>query len=256
MFGSDPAPSARAIEIEQLDADASYPPVASVPARPQLSYTVEQEREIVDALISDRENARYTGSAVRYRSGLSDAPPAGPANIARLRGEDVIGAQEAPGAVSGPPVPRLDDSNAYAGARARSSERAELDDAGLDDFVRGLVDETEAEPDLTTESAVIRRRAPGPQIPGRKGKESAFERLFYWVGEQLGGDDEDAGRVGPTTPSIPPAEPGEADDEEPAERSVPKLKPDESADPPEPAPAKPDDPEQAGLVRALAARPA
>jgi nicotinate-nucleotide--dimethylbenzimidazole phosphoribosyltransferase len=52
-----------------------YPLLQTVPPRPQLSYTVQQQREIVEALIADRENARYTSQVVRYRSGLSTLPP-------------------------------------------------------------------------------------------------------------------------------------------------------------------------------------
>jgi hypothetical protein len=66
---SEPAPAAEA------PADSGYPSLQSVPPRPQLSYTVEQQRQIVEALIADRENARYTGQVVRHRSGLSSLPP-------------------------------------------------------------------------------------------------------------------------------------------------------------------------------------
>jgi hypothetical protein len=60
---------------EEEVASDSYPLLQSVPPRPQLSYTVQQQREIVEALIADRENARYTSQVVRYRSGLSALPP-------------------------------------------------------------------------------------------------------------------------------------------------------------------------------------
>jgi outer membrane protein OmpA-like peptidoglycan-associated protein len=46
-------------------ADAAFPELASVPARPQLSYTLEQRREIAEGLVADRANARYTGDALR-----------------------------------------------------------------------------------------------------------------------------------------------------------------------------------------------
>ncbi len=54
---------------------AGYPPLQTVPPRPQLSYTVQQQRQIVEALVADRENARYTDQVIRYRSGLSSLPP-------------------------------------------------------------------------------------------------------------------------------------------------------------------------------------
>jgi hypothetical protein len=66
---SEPAP------VAEAPAEAGYPLLQSVPPRPQLSYTVQQQRQIVEALIADRENARYTGQVVRHRSGLSSLPP-------------------------------------------------------------------------------------------------------------------------------------------------------------------------------------
>lgn len=61
--------------VAEAPAEAGYPSLQSVPPRPQLSYTVQQQRQIVEALIADRENARYTGQVVRHRSGLSSLPP-------------------------------------------------------------------------------------------------------------------------------------------------------------------------------------
>ena len=72
----DVATSARAEpQVEGAVTSDDYPLLQSVPPRPQLSYTVQQQREIVEALIADRENARYTSQVVRYRSGLSTLPP-------------------------------------------------------------------------------------------------------------------------------------------------------------------------------------
>jgi hypothetical protein len=67
--------SSEAAPIAEAPAEAGYPPLQSVPPRPQLSYTVQQQRQIVQALIADRENARYTSQVVRHRSGLSSLPP-------------------------------------------------------------------------------------------------------------------------------------------------------------------------------------
>ena len=41
-------------QIEPVKFDPAYPSLHTVPARPQLSYTVEQRRAIVDMLIADR----------------------------------------------------------------------------------------------------------------------------------------------------------------------------------------------------------
>lgn len=70
---STDAPANAATEEEEQSVD--YPPLQTVPPRPQLSYTVQQQRQIVEALIADRENARYTDQVIRYRSGLSSLPP-------------------------------------------------------------------------------------------------------------------------------------------------------------------------------------
>jgi hypothetical protein len=56
-------------------ASREYPSLHTVPPRPQLSYDVQQRRAIVDGLIADRENARYTDQVVRYRTGQSSLPP-------------------------------------------------------------------------------------------------------------------------------------------------------------------------------------
>jgi hypothetical protein len=74
--GDDIATQARGESpAEEQVASDDYPLLQTVPPRPQLSYTVQQQREIVEALIADRENARYTSQVVRYRSGLSTLPP-------------------------------------------------------------------------------------------------------------------------------------------------------------------------------------
>src|SRR5690606_17165604 len=53
---------------------AGYPSLHTVPPRPQLSYPVEQRQAIIEGLIADRENARYSNQAVRYRTSLSGLP--------------------------------------------------------------------------------------------------------------------------------------------------------------------------------------
>jgi outer membrane protein OmpA-like peptidoglycan-associated protein len=67
--GEEPGPT------EAVPAQSGYPSLHTVPPRPQLSYPVEQRRAIVDGLIADRENARYSNQVVRYRTGLSGLPP-------------------------------------------------------------------------------------------------------------------------------------------------------------------------------------
>ena len=49
-------------------ADAPYPNLATVPARPQPSTTAEERRRIVEELIAEREAARETDRALRAES--------------------------------------------------------------------------------------------------------------------------------------------------------------------------------------------
>jgi len=88
-------------------AEAGYPLLQSVPPRPQLSYTIQQQREVVEALIADRENARYTSQVVRHRSGLSSLPPppTPPEPAAPVSIEPAIAARA--------PVPRLDEQETF-----------------------------------------------------------------------------------------------------------------------------------------------
>ena len=91
--------------------ESGYPSLHTVPPRPQLSYTVEQRRAIVDGLIADREHARYSSAAVRYRTGLSSLPPPPEPPIvavapleAATEAADAADASRPPGAVRDRPV--------------------------------------------------------------------------------------------------------------------------------------------------------
>jgi hypothetical protein len=261
VFGPDPGPDAQPVATA-LEPDAPYPRVATVPPRPQLSYSVEQERQIVDALINDRENARYTGQAIRYRSGLTDAPPEAPEGLDPAREADAIVAQAPSGGEIGseaeaaseaeyadeaeatgntaspvsvaPEVVVVDDQEAL------PEETAESDDGGLVDFVRGMVQETETEPSLGSEAAVRRQPAESESIPGQKSKESAFQRLFAWIGEQFGGQgDDEAGRT-TAPPAGSSAGPASTEADRDTDAAVPEIMPEASANAPAPAPAKPE----------------
>jgi outer membrane protein OmpA-like peptidoglycan-associated protein len=101
-----PAPS------DTAAAEPGYPSLHTVPPRPQLSYTVEQRRAIVDGLIADRENARYSSDVVRYRAGLSSLPPpAAPA----LAAVPVAPEPDAPDAADAPApsVPAVDPETEF-----------------------------------------------------------------------------------------------------------------------------------------------
>ena len=79
----------------------AYPSLHTVPPRPQLSYPVEQRRAIVDGLVADRENARYTSEVIRYRSGLSSMPPPERTAVAAVPLEVEPDPQSAPSAAPG-----------------------------------------------------------------------------------------------------------------------------------------------------------
>jgi outer membrane protein OmpA-like peptidoglycan-associated protein len=89
------------------EADPAYPSLHAVPPRPQLSYTVEQRRAIVDGLVADRENARYSSQVARYRAGLSDLPPPAAPALAAVPPESQPEPADAADAVA-PPQTRRD----------------------------------------------------------------------------------------------------------------------------------------------------
>ena len=93
-------------KTETVAAAEGYPSLHTVPPRPQLSYPVQQRRAIVEGLVADRENARYTSDVVRYRTGLSSMPPPEPriVAVAPAEPEPPDAAPAPPGAPSDRPV--------------------------------------------------------------------------------------------------------------------------------------------------------
>lgn len=132
-------------------AEAGYPSLQSVPPRPQLSYTVQQQRQIVEALIADRENARYTSQVVRHRSGLSSLPPppTPPEPAAPMTVEPAIASRD--------------------GIRP---ERRLADQETLVDFLGALLFDEPAEPDLASEPEETSSTAP-EILDGSDGQEPA-----------------------------------------------------------------------------------
>jgi outer membrane protein OmpA-like peptidoglycan-associated protein len=92
---------------EAVPAQPDHPSLHTVPPRPQLSYTVEQRRAIVEGLIADRENARYSNQVVRYRAGLSGLPPPAtpPVAAAPPAAPDVAATEATPPAPGRPDLP-------------------------------------------------------------------------------------------------------------------------------------------------------
>jgi hypothetical protein len=135
---------------DQVDRTASaastseYPSLHTVPPRPRLSYSVEQRRAIVEGLVADRENARYTDQVVRYRSGQSSLPPppAPPTAVAALVPEGLV---EPPGAEAAADEP-VDSGPAYGGDDDDRTFDRQYDDDTLSDFVDELARNTAEQP--------------------------------------------------------------------------------------------------------------
>lgn len=212
VFGPTPEPDPRGVTLAPVSDDTPFPPVGTVPPRPSLTYSVQQERAIVDALISDREHARYTGQTIRYRAGRADSLPAAPPPDPVVRGETVLEpVPVVPSDASGAPLGPESLEPALAEMQTLKRDRGQVDEGGIDDFVRDLVDETAPYPEFDTETALIdQRNASGAPVPGRKGTESAFQRLFYYL---VGEDDDpaapepDAAAEGGAGSSVPAATP-------------------------------------------------
>ena len=119
---------------ETAPTPSDYPSLHTVPPRPQLTYTVEQRRAIVEGLIADRENARYSNQVVRYRAGLSGLPPPDtpPAAAAPLSPppdvSDASGASLPPDPARGRPV-------------AAPETQFDYHDDDLDTFLEGMAGE-------------------------------------------------------------------------------------------------------------------
>ena len=104
---------------------------------------MQQQRAVVEGLIADRENARYTDLAVRYRSGLSNQPPP-PAR------PDVSApaAAAAKALVPAPPRPEPTPVNATEANPAIGNRN----NGSFSDFLRGMVHDTTPEPATTEDT--------------------------------------------------------------------------------------------------------
>jgi hypothetical protein len=141
------AASEQADQVERTGAAAAtseYPSLHTVPPRPRLSYSVQQSRAIVDGLVADRENARYTDQVVRYRSGQSSLPPppAPPAAVAAVVPEGPV---EPPRTEAAPDEP-VDPGPTYEDDGDQAFGRQYDDDDTLSDFVDELARDTAEEP--------------------------------------------------------------------------------------------------------------
>ncbi|HET6467262.1 MAG TPA: hypothetical protein VFG43_02675 [Geminicoccaceae bacterium] len=133
-----PAPTADTaapLAAGQVTAEAAYPDLRDVPPRPRLSYTIRQRRQIADALVSDRENARYLRDVARYETGQSAAPPPAEPPPRVAEPEPVAGRFEPPPAA--PPAP-LPGGGAFAETHVAQQILSETNDGSLGDFLRIL----------------------------------------------------------------------------------------------------------------------
>jgi hypothetical protein len=119
-------------QIEPVTFDPAYPSLHTVPARPQLSYTVEQRRAIVDMLIADRANARYTEEVVRYRAGLSSEPPPAAPALAAVSPNLAAPGPDGAHATTPPDAPR-------AVPAIIPETKFQTEDGSLDSFMRDMV---------------------------------------------------------------------------------------------------------------------
>jgi hypothetical protein len=162
-------------------APTEYPSLYTVPPRPQLSYSVQQRRAIVEGLVADRELARYTDQVVRYRSGQSSLPPPPepPRDVAAIDTEGLLEPAEpvpapAAEAPAPPPVPSpYDDDSGFGGFGGFGND--EEDEDTLDNFVDDLArDPLEEQADEVG--------VPGaPEEPADEG-----EGLMDWLGGLFG----------------------------------------------------------------------
>jgi hypothetical protein len=266
LLGQDGEPEpARSAALEgRAETVLTYPNLHTVPPRPQLSYSVEQQREIVEQLISDREHARYTDRLIRYESGLSSLPPPPapppPPDSAAVAAQVV---QAAPQAPAGPPA------TAPLSTTAQTSPYR-TDDGSLDDVMQDLVTNTgpSAAPPAPSVplagSAAPAAAAPSPPAPTqeepddapsassseeasspRDEAQSLGDRLFGWIGDLFGEEASaeteaepsaapEGGAAGASGSTVTSGAPG------PLAYARPSLKPMHVATPPLPSPAKPE----------------
>ncbi len=235
-----------------------YPALHTVPPRPQLSYPVEQRRTIAEALISDRENARYTSQLVRHRSGLTELPPPPRPDVpAAEAAESIVPApQPRMPATTLPPPPALQDRTVTDDERRALSEAAtELDEGSLSDFIREMVRDTgppeDAQPIIVPGPPASSEPAAAAPAPTAQAEpESAASGLFGWLRDLFAGGGADAADAAP--PDQPAPAPDEADE-------VPIAPPAQSAPaapvPAAPAPVPDARPDLPGAVAAVAPAP-
>lgn len=116
------------VVVAGCTAPPGAPYLHEVPQRPRPGFTAEERRELGNALLADREVARWEGEQLRFRTGKTALPPPPePPPPPRLP----------PGADDGPAGQRVVANLEAAIVVARV--RAESDDGSLNSFLRQLV---------------------------------------------------------------------------------------------------------------------
>jgi hypothetical protein len=185
-------------EIGTVTAETSvpaYPSLYTVPPRPQLSYTVQQEHAIVDGLVADRANARYTDQAVRYRTGRSTLPPP-PAPAVVATSEPEAPAKPAPSSSH--------DKGSSSKSGSSNNADDELYSVSGGDTLGGFLDR------------MVRDTAPQSAPANTEGAKSGGSGWFNWLRELFGKADEPAQSSGASqvagspavAPKSPPPGPG------------------------------------------------
>jgi len=208
-------------------APTEYPSLYTVPPRPQLSYSVQQRRAIVEGLVADRELARYTDQVVRYRSGQSSLPPPPepPHEVAAIDTEGLLEPAEpaAAPAAEAPPVPSpYDDDGGFGGFGGFDNDEEE-------DTLDSFVDDLARDP--------LEEQADEVGVPGAQEEPADEEegRLMDWLG----------GLFGAAEPENPPASASAVLAAVPAMQPAPAAV---SGPVPAPAPADAAPPEGPGIA--------
>jgi hypothetical protein len=267
-LGDEPDPPRPAHLEGRAESVLTYPSLHTVPPLPQLSYPVEQQREIVERLISDREHARYTDQRIRYESGLSSLPPP-PAPPESLADASAEVNQIVPAAPASPASPAAPAPTPQATPSAPAPGSLYSDDDSLDDVMQDLMRDTAppaaagrpaaAPAGVAPEAATPTEQEPAEAsaaAPPQDEARSLGDRLFGWIGD-LFGDEAPAEAAPPpsgegTSPPDVVAEPAASGATAPAR---PLLKPTPVALPPRPSPLKPQAALAAGSTGPDARRP-
>lgn len=118
----DSVPPRPAAIDDPVVAETPFPRLAEVPARPQITYDLDERRAIADGLVADRDNARHQGNELRQQAGQAPLPPAPPLP------------PRPPAKAEPPPDPAADLAIAY----VEDSLARDADDGSLGDFLDAL----------------------------------------------------------------------------------------------------------------------